>query len=140
MSNIQLENGRINLKGLEGIADHLKALAISNKTLDSLKSSLQDAEDKTSDWFRRATAAHKAWTWMRGRICDRLALLRREEKEMNRMRARFEDEELLKLLRKQVPNTDLKVCVHLARANAEVRLQNELSKAGEAHAGDEESI
>lgn len=134
MSNIQLENGRINLEGLDGIADHLKALAIANKTLDGIKSSLQEAEDTSSDWYRRATAAHKAWFWMRSRICERLALLRREEKEMNRMRARFEDEELLKLLREQVTNGDLKVCIRMARANAESRLQNELSKAGGNHA------
>lgn len=130
MKNIQLENGRINLEGLEGIADHLKALAITNKTLDGIKSSLQAAEDKSSDWYRRATLAHKSWFWMRNRICERLATLRREEKEMNRMRMRFEDEELLKLLRGQVASSDLKAFIHLARAKAESRLQDELSKAG----------
>jgi len=128
--SIQLENGRINLEGLDGIADHLKALAITNKTLEGIKSSLQAAEDKGSDWYRRATLAHKSWFWMRNRICERLATLRREEKEMNRMRMRFEDEELLKLLRGQVASSDLKAFIHLARAKAESRLQDELSKAG----------
>jgi len=131
--SIQLENGRINLEGLEGIADHLKALAITNKTLDGIRSSLDAAEDKTTDWYHRATLAHKSWFWMRSRICERLSILRRQEKEMNRMRARFEDEELLKLLRGQVAKSDLKVCIRMAQAMAEERLQNELSKAGEAN-------
>jgi len=93
MNDIKLENGRINLEGLDGIADHLKALAVTNKTLDSIKASLESATDKSSEWYRRATAAHKAWFWMRNRICERLSILRREEKELNRMRSKFQKEE-----------------------------------------------
>lgn len=130
MSNIQLENGRINLEGLNGIADHLKALAITNRTLDILKEKLTDSDDTESDWHHRATAAHKAWFWMRSRIRERLSILRREEKEMNVMRARFEDEELLALLRKQVTKADLASLRMLARAIAEERLQVQLNKAG----------
>ncbi len=129
MSNILLENGRINLEGLKGIADHLKALAITNRTLDNLKEKLSSSEDKDSDWHHRATAAHKAWFWMRSRICERLSVLRREEKEMNVMRARFEDEELLALLRKQVTKADLASLRLVARAIAEERLQAQLNKA-----------
>lgn len=130
MSNIQLENGRINLAGLSGIADHLKALAITNRTLDRLKEDLNSNTDNDSDWHRRATAAHKAWFWMRSRICERLSVLRREEKEMNVMRARFEDEELLALLRKQVTKADLASLRLVARAIAEERLQGQLNNAG----------
>ena len=129
MSKIQLENGRINLEGLCSIADHLKALAITNKTLDGIKRDLDSAEDKTSSWYHRASTAHRSWFWMRSRICERLAVLRQEEKEMNRMRARFEDEELLKLLRKQISNPDLNMYRTVARARAEERLQAELHKA-----------
>lgn len=129
MSNIQLENGLINLEGLDGIADHLKALAITNKTLDGIKTSLDEADDKTGDWYRRATAAHKAWFWMRSRICERLAILRREEKELNRMRCKFENEELLDLLSKQQTKADLRTFRMLAQAKAEQRLQEVLNKA-----------
>lgn len=129
MVNIQLDNGRINLEGLDGIADHLKALAITNKTLDSIKSSLESAEDKSSDWYRRATAAHKSWFWMRSRICERLAILRREEKEFNRMRSKFEKEELLELLSKQHTKADLRNFRMLAEAKAELRLQEILNQA-----------
>lgn len=133
MSNIQLENGRINLEGLNGIADHLKALAIANRTLDVLKEKLSSNEDKDSDWHRRATTAHKSWFWMRSRICERLSVLRREEKEMNVMRARFEDEELLALLRKQVTKADLAALRLVARAIAEERLKETLKKAEEKY-------
>ncbi len=126
ISNIQLENGRINLEGLNGIADHLRALEITNRTLDLLKDKLDNNVDVESDWHRRATAAHKAWFWMRKRICERLAVLRREEKELNILRARFEDEELLLLLRKQVTKADLSALKAIARAKAEERLQEQL--------------
>lgn len=129
MSNIQLENGRINLEGLNGIAEHLKALAITNKTLDAIKSSLEAAEDKSSDWYRRASTAHKSWFWMRSRICERLAVLRREEKELNLMRSQFEKEELLKLLSEQHSKSDLRDFRILAEAKAEQRLQEALNKA-----------
>lgn len=129
MSNIQLENGRINLEGLNGIAEHLKALAITNKTLDAIKSSLEAAEDKSSDWYRRASTAHKSWLWMRSRICERLAVLRREEKELNLMRNQFEKEELLKLLSEQHSKSDLRDFRILAEAKAEQRLQEALNKA-----------
>ncbi|WP_208952413.1 hypothetical protein [Rahnella sp. ChDrAdgB13] len=129
MINIQLENGRINLEGLDGIADHLKALAVTNKTLDSIKASLESADDKSSEWYRRATAAHKAWFWMRSRICERLAILRREEKELNRMRDKFEKEELLDLLSKQQSKADLRTFRILAEAKAEQRLQEILNQA-----------
>lgn len=129
MSNIQLENSRINLEGLNGIADHLKALAITNTTLDRIKEKLESSSDTDSDWHRRAVIAHKSWLWMRNRICERLSVLRREEKELNIMRARFEDEALLKLLRKQVTKADLASLISAARALAEDRLQAELNKA-----------
>lgn len=129
MNNIKLENGRINLEGLDGIADHLKALAITNKTLDSIKASLESADDKSSEWYRRATAAHKAWFWMRSRICERLSILRREEKELNRMRSKFEKEELLNLLSDQQSKADLRTFRILAEAKAEQRLQEILNQA-----------
>lgn len=129
MINIQLGNGRINLEGLDGIADHLKALEVTNKTLDSIKASLESADDKSSEWYRRATAAHKAWFWMRSRICERLAILRREEKELNRMRDKFEKEELLDLLSKQQSKAELRTFRILAEAKAEQRLQEILNQA-----------
>lgn len=129
MNDIKLENGRINLEGLDGIADHLKALAVTNKTLDSIKASLESASDKSSEWYRRATAAHKAWFWMRSRICERLAILRRAEKEMNIMRGQFEKEELLKLLSEQCTKSDLRDFRIMAEAKAEQRLQEVLNKA-----------
>lgn len=129
MNDIKLENGRINLEGLNGIADHLKALAVTNKTLDSIKAALYSADDKSSEWYRRATAAHKAWFWMRNRICERLAILRREEKELNRMRSKFEKEELLNLLSDQQSKADLRTFRILAEAKAEQRLQEILNQA-----------
>lgn len=129
MNDIKLENGRINLEGLDSIADHLKALAVTNTTLDSIKASLESADDKSSDWYRRATGAHKAWFWMRSRICERLAILRREEKELNRMRSKFESEELLEVLTKQHTKSDLRTFRMIAEAKAELRLQEVLNKA-----------
>lgn len=124
--NIQFKNSRINLDALNGIQDHLKALAIANKTLDSMKKSIEEADDKTTDWYRRVTVAHKSWVWMRSRICEKLSVLRREEKEMNKLRARYEDEELLKLLKSQAEKSELKPLIILARSLANGRLNDEL--------------
>lgn len=124
--NIQFKNSRINLDALNGIQDHLKALAIANKTLDSIKKSIEEADDKTTDWYRRVTVAHKSWFWMRSRICEKLSVLRREEKEMNKLRARYEDEELLKLLKSQAEKSELKPLIILARSLANARLNDEL--------------
>ncbi|WP_286882273.1 hypothetical protein [Pantoea sp. UBA5037] len=66
---------------------------------------------------------------MRSRICERLAILRREEKELNRMRCKFEKEELLELLSKQHTKADLRNFRMLAEAKAELRLQEILNQA-----------
>lgn len=63
--SITLENGRINLDFLVTIEDHLRGLALANRTLDSIKEQLAKHSDKKSDWHRRATVAHKSWFWAR---------------------------------------------------------------------------
>ena len=66
---ITLENGRINLDSMVTIEDHLRGLALANRTLDSIKDQMSQRSDKKSDWYRRATVAHKSWFWARSRIC-----------------------------------------------------------------------
>ena len=128
--SIQLKNNRINLLGLNGIPDHLKALVIANKTIDALNEQLEKYDGTDSDWFRRVTDAHSAWSKTRRRITDRLSILRSEEKELNKLRSRYEDEELLKLLRKQADKTDLKVLVALARSLADERVNADFNNLG----------
>ena len=70
--SITLENGRINLDSLVTIEDHLRGLALANRTLDSIKDQLSKRSNKNSDWYRRATVAHKSWFWARSRICEQL--------------------------------------------------------------------
>ncbi|MDU2708562.1 hypothetical protein [Klebsiella grimontii] len=47
--SITLENGRINLDTLVTIEDHLRGLALANRTLDSIKDQLAKHSDKKSD-------------------------------------------------------------------------------------------
>ena len=131
MSDIQLPNGRINIEGLDGIADHLKALAITNKTIDSIKSRLEETEGADYGRYRRTDDALRAWRKMQRRITERLSVLRQEEKQMNRLRSQFESEELLRLLRSEVSKESLLSCRSLAQAIAEQRLQEVLNKAVE---------
>lgn len=128
MSNIQLESGRINHEGLSGIADHLKALAIANKTIDSIKTRLAGIDESDTGPYRRTHDALRAWRKSQRRITESLAVLRREEKEMNKMRSRLANEELLKLLSAEVSKSDLQDLRILAQAKAEQRLQDELDK------------
>jgi hypothetical protein len=127
--SIKRENNRIVLEALAGIPECLEALAIANKTIDTIKSKLDVRGSEDADWFRRATDAHKSWSKTRRRITEKLAVLRRDERETNKLRMQYENEELLKLLRQQVPSADLKSSIAVARALAEERLQNELSKS-----------
>lgn len=129
MNDIQLPNGRINIEGLDGIADHLKALAITNKTIDSIKVRVAEIDPSDIGRFRRTTDALTAWRKMQRRITERLSVLRQEEKQMNRLRSQFESEELLRLLRSEVSKESLLNCRVLAQAIAEQRLQEVLSKA-----------
>lgn len=129
MSNIQLENGRINHEGLNGIADHLRALAIANKNIDSIKTRLAAIDESDIARYRRTHDALRAWRKSQRRITESLSVLRREEKELNRMRSRFESEELLKMLSAEVSKSDLHVLRVMAQAKAEQRLQGILEEA-----------
>jgi hypothetical protein len=44
--SITLENGRINLDSLVTIEDHLRGLALANRTLDSIKDQMSQRSDK----------------------------------------------------------------------------------------------
>ncbi|WP_191923160.1 hypothetical protein [Pantoea agglomerans] len=129
MSNIQLENGRINHEGLNGIADHLRALAIANKNIDSIKTRLSGIDESDIGPYRRTHDALRAWRKSQRRITESLSVLRREEKELNRMRSRFESEELLKMLSAEVSKSDLQVLRVMSQAKAEQRLQEILEEA-----------
>ncbi|EAV0572875.1 hypothetical protein N4U91_003801 [Salmonella enterica] len=120
--SITFENGRINLESLVTIEDHLRGLALANRTLDSIKEQLSRHSDKQSDWYRRATSAHKSWFWTRSRICEQLAILRRQEKEVNRLRWQYENEALLTQLKSKVSKEVFSDCIRRAKVKAEQRL------------------
>ena len=124
------ENGRINVDALEGIGGHLEALSIVNKTIDAIQGKIDLRGEQDIGWLHRAKGAHKAWGKVRRRITERLAVLRQEEKELNKMRMKFEDEELLKLLRNQVAPAEWSQSRILARALADERLNETLDNAG----------
>ncbi|WP_413529795.1 hypothetical protein [Rahnella inusitata] len=124
------ENGRINVDALEGIGEHLEALSIANKTIDAIQGKIDIRGEQDIGWLNRAKGAHKAWGKVRRRITERLAVLRQEEKELNKMRMKFEDEELLKLLRNQVAPAEWSQSRILARALADERLNETLDNAG----------
>ncbi|HIG3337401.1 hypothetical protein M2X80_15890 [Klebsiella pneumoniae] len=127
--SITLENGRINLDSLVTIEDHLRGLALANRTLDSIKDQLAKHFDKKSDWYRRATVAHKSWFWARSRICEQLAILRRQEKDVNRLRWQYENEALLAQLKSQVSKEVFSECMRRAKIKAEQRLEQDFHAA-----------
>jgi hypothetical protein len=124
------ENGRINVDALEGIGEHLEALSIVNKTIDAIQGKIDIRGEQDIGWLHRAKGAHKAWGKVRRRITERLAVLRQQEKELNKMRMKFEDEELLKILRDHVAPADWSQARSLARALAEERMNQTLNNAG----------
>lgn len=127
--SITLENGRINLDSLVTIEDHLRGLALANRTLDSIKDQLSQRSDKKSDWYRRATVAHKSWFWARSRICEQLAILRRQEKDVNRLRWQYENEAPMAQLKSQVSKEVFSECLRRAKIKAEQRLEQDFRAA-----------
>ncbi|HBM3099197.1 TPA: hypothetical protein RQO16_001018 [Klebsiella oxytoca] len=127
--SITLENGRINLDSLVTIEDHLRGLALANRTLDSIKDQMSQRSDKKSDWYRRATVAHKSWFWARSRICERLAILRRQEKDVNRLRWQYENQALMVQLKSQVSKEVFSECLRRAKVKAEQRLEQDFRAA-----------
>ena len=127
--SITLENGRINLDSLVTIEDHLRGLALANRTLDSIKDQLAKHSDKKSDWHRRAAVAHKSWFWARSRICEQLAILRRQEKDVNRLRWQYENEALMVQLKSQVSKEVFSECLRRAKVKAEKRLEQDFRAA-----------
>ncbi|KMK23128.1 hypothetical protein ABW11_21215 [Pluralibacter gergoviae] len=127
--SITLENGRIDLDSLATIEDHLRGLALANRTLDSIKEQLSQYSDKKSEWYRRATVAHKSWFWVRSRICEQLAILRRREKEVNRLRWQYENEALLAQLKSQVSAEVFSECMRRAKIKAAQRLDEDFHVA-----------
>ena len=127
--SITLENGRINLDSLVTIEDHLRGLALANRTLDSIKDQMSQRSDKKSDWYRRATVAHKSWFWARSRICEQLAILRRQEQDVNRLRWQYENEALMAKLKSQVSKEVFSECLRRAKIKAEQRLEQDFRAA-----------
>ncbi|EGK5349365.1 hypothetical protein IOX91_003191 [Salmonella enterica] len=127
--SITLENGRINPDSLVTIEDHLRGLALANRTLDSIKDQLSRCSDKKSDWYHRATSAHKSWFWVRSRICEQLAILQRQEKDVNRLRWQYENEALLSQLKSQVSKEVFSECIRRAKNKAEQRLEQDFRAA-----------
>lgn len=127
--SITLENGRINLDSLVTIEDHLRGLALANRTLDSIKDQMSQRSDKKSDWYRRATVAHKSWFWARSRICEQLAILRRQEEDVNRLRWQYENEALMAKLKSQVSKEVFSECLRRAKIKAEQRLEQDFRAA-----------
>lgn len=127
--SITIENGRINLDSLVTIEDFLCGLELANRTLKRIKEQLNQHPEE-SDWYRRATAAHKSWFWARCRICEQLSVLRGREKEVNRLRWRYENEALLEQLKSQVSKDIFSDCMRRAKKKAEKRMQRELAIDG----------
>ena len=127
--SITLENGRINLDSMVTIEDHLRGLALANRTLDSIKDQMSQRSDKKSDWYRRATVAHKSWFWARSRICEQLAILRRQEQDVNRLRWQYENEALMAQLKSQVSKEVFSECLRRAKIKAEQRLEQDFRAA-----------
>ncbi|NHB93764.1 hypothetical protein [Photorhabdus cinerea] len=125
---IILGNGRINLDALKTIEDHLRALSLANQTLDLIKHQLKASSNKDSDWFNKATTAHRSWFWMRSRICERLSILRQQEKEMNRMRWHYRNEFLVRELQSRVSPETFSECAHAANARADMELNTKLGE------------
>ena len=109
---------RIDVGSLLTITDHLEALNVANATLDRIESQLTKASNKASDWYIRATTAHKTWHWIRTQICGQLSVLRQKEKERNINLHISKDHFLIQALRQRVTAEEFEQCVLIANEKA----------------------
>ncbi|WP_174634852.1 hypothetical protein [Yersinia thracica] len=109
---------RFEVGSLLTITDHLEALNVANATLARIESQLTKASDKASDWYIRATTAHKTWHWFRTQICGQLSVLRQKEKERNINLHISKDQFLIQALRQRVTAEEFEQCVLIANEKA----------------------
>ncbi|MDT0206958.1 hypothetical protein [Serratia marcescens] len=103
-----MEN-RIEVESLVTIADHLKALAEINDSIAGISYQLNYSNGDNA-WRQRAGMALHKCKSIRTAIQGRLAVLRQEEKELNKEMNKRTNDFLVKELKKHVPESVFKAC------------------------------
>ncbi|WP_265260315.1 hypothetical protein [Serratia marcescens] len=103
-----MEN-RIEVESLVTIADHLKALAEINDSIAGISYQLNYSNGDNA-WRQRAGMALHKCKSIRTAIQGRLAVLRQEEKELNKEMNKRTNDFLVKELKKHVPESVFRAC------------------------------
>lgn len=114
------KDNRLILDELKTLEDYLRALAYCNSSIMRIDAELDRKEDRYPEWATRAKTARKYLNWQRRYICDQLAILKRQRKEVDYSRRILRNEILVaelksSLLTKSLCNLLIKPKQKLAR-------------------------
>ncbi|KGA39563.1 hypothetical protein KU75_21890 [Pectobacterium odoriferum] len=125
----QAVKNHINVEGLSTIGDLLVALSSINQSIDDIDIQLALGKDRDADWRFRADIAKKKCGKVRRSICDKLAILRQQEKELMEAARQQGNELLVDEMKRYLPRAVFLACVHRARLKEQQFTQSRSQQA-----------
>ncbi|MER3384926.1 hypothetical protein [Pectobacterium aroidearum] len=113
----------IDVESLNTISDLLVALSSINQTIDDIDIQLELGGNRDDDWRFRAGIAKKKCGKVRRAICDKLAILRQQEKEVMEANRQQGNELLIDEMRRYFPKSAFLACVHRAKLKEQLFIQ-----------------
>ncbi|EMO6184461.1 hypothetical protein ACV772_000033 [Proteus mirabilis] len=116
------KDNRLILDELKTLEDYLRALAYCNSSIMRIDAELDRKEDRYPEWATRAKTARKYLNWQRRYICDQLAILKRQRKEVDYSRRILRNEILVAELKKLITHKEFMQLVNKAETEASAQL------------------
>ncbi len=120
------KDNRLVLDELKTLEDYLRALAYCNSSIMRIDASLDKHQESDSDWAIRARTARKYLNWQRRAICDQLAILKRQRKEVDYSRRILRNEILVAELKERISHDEFMQLVNKAETEASAQLVSAL--------------
>ncbi|MBG6246995.1 MULTISPECIES: hypothetical protein [Symbiopectobacterium] len=112
---------RIDVESLNTIGELLIALSNINQSIDDIAIQLELGKDRDDGWRFRAGIAKKKCGKVHRAICDKLAILRQQEKEAIEANRHHHNEYLIDEMKRYFPKAAFLACVHRAKLKAGVK-------------------
>ncbi|WP_158784649.1 hypothetical protein [Pantoea sp. BAV 3049] len=109
----------INVEKLETIADCLAALAQITADIEDIRLQLDFPRGDDPEWQQRASFAFRKCKAIKMNISTKLAVLRQQEKEQNRIVNVQHNDLLIAEMRRYLPRSAFAACVHRAKMKQE---------------------
>lgn len=119
----------IDVDSLNTIGDLLVALSSINQSIGDINIQLELGKDRDADWRFRAGIAKKICGKIRCAICDKLAILRQQDKELMEADRQQVCELLVDEMKRYLPRAVFLACVHRAKIKHQLFSQSRSQQA-----------